>query len=303
MRTGLRRNGSTRARVAAGGGGGRAPVRVCGPPGSGCWRPGADAGGARGRARARPCGAACRAYAGCACVRRAAAAGGPWCGRAGRRAAAAGGPAPVLAVRGARARGRTGPRAGFAPGSPSWSVRLGVLVPGCAAVGRVCSRRAHAPACPCPVSACPCPVCSRLRACASCVWACMSRARTVRVRAGTSCATGCEQAHDAGVARCKARMVSLRSCPRPRCARATCPREKQVSLRQVATCCGQRTCDIRNYAARSLPTGPSLRHGPPSLAFDAAHRDRTPARRPLVLHLRAFAPYSCHCSQHLAVNL
>ena len=236
-------------------------------------------------------------------MRRAAAAGGPWCGRAGRRAAAAGGPAPVLAVRGARARGRTGPRAGFAPGSPSWSVRLGVLVPGCAAVGRVCSRRAHAPACPCPVSACPCPVCSRLRACASCVWACMSRARTVRVRAGTSCATGCEQAHDAGVARCKARMVSLRSCPRPRCARATCPREKQVSLRQVATCCGQRTCDIRNYAARSLPTGPSLRHGPPSLAFDAAHRDRTPARRSLVLHLRAFAPYSCHCSQHLAVNL
>ena len=182
-------------------------------------------------------------------------------------------------------------------------MRLGVLVPGCAAVGRVCSRRAHAPACPCPVSACPCPVCSRLRACASCVWACMSRARTVRVRAGTSCATGCEQAHDAGVARCKARMVSLRSCPRPRCARATCPREKQVSLRQVATCCGQRTCDIRNYAARSLPTGPSLRHGPPSLAFDAAHRDRTPARRSLVLHLRAFAPYSCHCSQHLAVNL
>jgi hypothetical protein len=183
-------------------------------PGAGVWAAGQRllAAGCRrwrcaGRARARPCGAACRAYAGCACVRRAAAAGGPWCGRAGRRAAAAGGPAPVLAVRGARARGRTGPRAGFAPGSPSWSVRLGVLVPGCAAVGRVCSRRAHAPACPCPVSACPCPVCSRLRACASCVWACMSRARTVRVRAGTSCATGCEQAHDAGIARCKARML------------------------------------------------------------------------------------------------
>jgi len=128
---------STRARVAAGGGGGRAPVRVCGPSGSGCWRPGADAGGARGRARARPCGAACRAYAGCACVRRAAAAGGPWCGRAGRRAAAAGGPAPVLAVRGARARGRAGPRAGFAPGSPSWSVHLGALVPGCGRGPRV----------------------------------------------------------------------------------------------------------------------------------------------------------------------
>ena len=94
-------------------------------------------------------------------------------------------------------------------------------------------------------------------------------------------------------------VVSLRSCPRPRCARATCPREKKVSLRQVATCCGQKTCDIRNYAARSLPTGPSLRHGPPLLAFDAAHRDRTPARRSLVPHLRAFAPYSCHCSQHL----
>ena len=72
--------------------------------------------------------------------------------------------------------------------------------------------------------------------------------------------------------------------------------------RQVATCCGQRTCDIRNYAARSLTTGPSLRHGPPLLAFDAAHRDRAPARRSLVPHLRAIAPFPCHCSQHLAVK-
>ena len=71
---------------------------------------------------------------------------------------------------------------------------------GRAAVGHVCSRHAHAPACPCPV-------CSWLRACASCVWACMSRARAVRVRAGTSCSTWCEQAHDAGITRCKARML------------------------------------------------------------------------------------------------
>jgi len=61
----------------------------------------------------------------------------------------------------------------------------------------------------------------------------MSRARAVRVRAGTPCATGCEQAHDAGsqdTARTLT-VVFLRSCPRLRCARATCPREKQVSLR------------------------------------------------------------------------
>ena len=69
-----------------------------------------------------------------------------------------------------------------------------------AAVGRVCLRHARAPACPCPA-------CSWLRACASCVWACMSRARAVCVRAGTSCATGCERAPDAGIARCTARML------------------------------------------------------------------------------------------------
>jgi len=62
---------------------------------------------------------------------------GTRCGRAGRRTAAAGGPAPMLAVRGARARGRAGPRAGFAPGSPTWSVRLGALVPACGRGPRV----------------------------------------------------------------------------------------------------------------------------------------------------------------------
>jgi len=123
--------------------GGRGWRRRAGP-GAGVWAAGQRllaAGCQRwrcaGRARARPCGAACRAYAGYACVRRAVAAGGPWCGRAGRRAAAAGGPAPVLAVRGARARGRAGPRSGFAPGSPSWSVHLGALVPGCGRGPRV----------------------------------------------------------------------------------------------------------------------------------------------------------------------
>ena len=89
-----------------------------------------------------------------------------------------------------------------------------------------------------------------------------------------------------------------------RCAppRSACPCGSHVQNRQVAGRYGQRTCDIHNYAARSLPTGPSLRHGPPLLAFDAAHRDRAPARRSLVPHLRALAPYSCHCSQHLAVK-
>ena len=62
----------------AGGGGRRAPVRAGGPPGGGCWRPGANPGGARG-ACARPRGAAGRVCAGlaelvgtlgcaCACV-------------------------------------------------------------------------------------------------------------------------------------------------------------------------------------------------------------------------------------------
>ena len=62
----------------AGGGGQRAPVWAVGPPGGGCWRPGATAGGARG-ACARPRGAAVRVCAGltelvgtlgcaCACV-------------------------------------------------------------------------------------------------------------------------------------------------------------------------------------------------------------------------------------------
>ena len=125
--------------------------------------------------------------------------GGPPGGGCWRPSASAGGARGACA----RPRGRgPGLRRARRAGRCTW-VRLCLG----AAVGRVCSRRAHAPACPCPVSACPCPVCSRLRACASCVWACMSRARTVRVRAGTSCATGCEQAHDAGIARCKARML------------------------------------------------------------------------------------------------
>ena len=131
---------------------------------------------------------------------------------AGRVRAAARGRGPGL-----RRRRRTGPYA---------RVRLCLR----AAVGRVWLRHACAPACPCPV-------CSWLRVCASCAWVCMSRARAVRVRAGTTCATGCEQAHDAGsqdAARTLA-VVFLRSCPRPRCTRAACFRENQVSLLRLSS--------------------------------------------------------------------
>ena len=38
--------------------------------------------------------------------------------------------------------------------------------------------------------------------------------------------------------------------------------------------CGQSTCDIRDYAARSLPIAPGFRHGSPPLAFDNALKGR-----------------------------
>ena len=78
-----------------------------------------------------------------------AAAGGPRCGCVGRRAAAAGGRVPTLAVHGARARAPAWcrvPGLRRRPGRYAW-VHLCLR----AAVGRVCSRHAHAPACPCPV--------------------------------------------------------------------------------------------------------------------------------------------------------
>ena len=55
--------------------------------------------------------------------------------------------------------------------------------------------------------------------------------------------------------------------------------------------CGQSTCDIRDYAARSLPIAPGFRHGSPPLAFDNALKG-----------LRVSAHRFGHPHQHLAVK-
>ena len=63
-----------------------------------------------------------------------------------------------------------------------------------------------------------------------------------------------------------------------------------VRMRSTGRCCGQSTCDIRDYAARSLPIAPGFRHGSPPLAFDNALKGRRVSAHRFLPHMRTDIP-------------
>jgi len=84
-------------------------------------------------------------------------------------------------------------------------------------------------------------------------------------------------------------------CHHAPCAAALCATAICVPLRFACAApagegrCGQSTCDIRDYAARSLPIVPGFRHGSPPLDFDNDLKGRRVSAHRFLPHMRAFS--------------